>query len=86
MLLLLAHNRPRAISGPFLALFLVTLFVFILFFVWWLKVRRDESRKTQDPETTQMPATTKELEAEDGGEKKCEGEGEGGEEERKLGV
>lgn len=38
----------------------------------------------QDPETTQMPAATKELEAEDGEEKKGEGEEE--EEERKLGV
>lgn len=76
MPLLLAHNRPRAINGPFLALSLVTLFAFIVFFAWWLKVRRDESGKMQDPETTQTPTTAKELEAEDGEERKGEVEGE----------
>lgn len=76
-MLLLAHNRPRAISSPLLALLLVVTFILILFFAWWLKIRQDESEKMQDPEAAQTPPiTTKELGLEDK-------EGKNGEEEEK---
>lgn len=79
-MVLLAHNRPRAISNPLLAIALVFTFIFLMFFTWWLKIRQDESEGMKDTETAQTPpTTTKELEAEDE-------EGRGIEEEGKLGV
>lgn len=75
-MLFLAHNRPRAISGPFLALALVFTFIFLMFFVWWLKVRQDESEGIRDTEAAQAPPTTTEPKAEDKDGRKMEDEGE----------
>lgn len=57
-MLFLAHNRPRAISGPFLALALVFTFIFLMFFVWWLKIKQDESEGMKDTEAAKAPPTT----------------------------
>lgn len=62
-MILLPHNRARAISRPFLALALVLMFIFLIFFTWWLKIRQNESENMKDTETP--PTTTKELGAED---------------------
>lgn len=75
-MLFLAHNRPRAISGPFLALALVFTFIFLMFFVWWLRIRQDESEGMKDTEAAQTPPTTKDQpKAEDEEGEKMEDEG-----------
>lgn len=79
-MILLAHNRPRAISRPLFALALVLMFIFLIFFTWWLKIRQNESENMKDTEAAQTPpTTTKELGAE-------EEEGRNIEEVGKLGV
>lgn len=65
-MLLLAHSRPRAISGPFFALVLILLFILLAFFAWWFKIRQDEHERMRDVEAAQAsPPPVKEPETEE---------------------